>query len=140
MLVGGAAPEPPTARINSAEFTPRSKGGTPLQSPNGRSVITTNKSKMFCFRLSESDYLRIQSRAEKAKLSMSAYILSTALGKEIIVVDGLEKSLAELKAIGRNLNQLTALCNMGKIQALELAELKSQFGTIVESITALKAG
>jgi len=95
---------------------------------------------MFCFRLSESDYLRIQNRAEKAKLSMSAFILSTALGKEIIIVEGLEKSLAELKAIGRNLNQLTTLCNMGKIQALELAEIKRQFGVIVESITGLKTG
>lgn len=99
-----------------------------------------NKSRMFCFRLSESDYMRIQNRAEKAKLSMSAFILSTALGKEIIIVEGLGKSLAELKAIGRNLNQLTTLCNMGKIQALELDEIKSQFGAVVESITGLKAG
>jgi len=95
---------------------------------------------MFCFRLSEADYLRIQRRAEKAKLSVSAFVLSTALGKEIIIVEGLEKSLAELKAIGRNLNQLTILCNMGKIQALELAEIKRQFGAVVESIAGLKAG
>ena len=71
---------------------------------------------------------------------MSAFILSTALGKKIIVVDGLEESIAELKAIGRNLNQLTTLCNMGKIRALELAEVKRQFGTVVEAITSLKAG
>jgi len=71
---------------------------------------------------------------------MSAFILSTALGKEIIIVEGLEKSLAELKAIGRNLNQLTTLCNMGKIQALELAEIKRQFGAVVEAVTSLKAG
>lgn len=95
---------------------------------------------MFCFRLSESDYLRIQHRAEKSKLSMSAFILSAALGKEIVIVEGLEDSLSELKAIGRNLNQLTTLCNMGKLQALELAEIKSQFGAVVESITGLKVG
>ena len=95
---------------------------------------------MFCFRLSESDYLRIQKRAKKAKLSMTAFILSTALDKKIIVVEGLEKSLAELKAIGRNLNQLTTLCNMGKIQALDLSEIKQQFGDIVESVTNLKSG
>ena len=95
---------------------------------------------MFCFRLSETDYLRISNRAEKAKLSMSAFILSTALGKEIIIVEGLTESLKELKAIGRNLNQLTTLCNMGKIKALHLNETKRQFGTLVESITDLKAG
>ena len=102
--------------------------------------MPTNKNRMFCFRLSESDYVRIHSRAEKARLSMTAFILSAALDKPIIIVDGLEKSLAELKAIGRNLNQLTTLCNMGKIQALELAEVKSQFGAVVESVTGLKAG
>ena len=82
----------------------------------------------------------IQKNAEKSRLSMSAFILSAALDKQIIIVDGLDKSLAELKAIGRNLNQLTTLCNMGKIQALELAELKQQFGTAVESIVGLNAG
>ena len=99
-----------------------------------------NKSKVFCFRLSESDYLKIQKQAEKSKLSMSAFILSTALGKKIIIVDGLDTVLSELKGIGRNLNQLTTLCNMGKIQCLELAEIKSQFGDIVESVSRLKAG
>ena len=104
-----------------------------------KEVITTNKSKMFCFRLSEPDYMMIQSKAEKAGLSMSAFILSAVQGKEIIIVDGLETALAELKAIGRNLNQLTTLCHMGKIQALELAEIKIQFGTVVESVAGLKA-
>jgi len=95
---------------------------------------------MFSFRLSESDYLKIQNRAEKARLSMTAYLTTTALGKEIIVVDGLDNVIAELKGIGRNLNQLTTLCNMGKIQALELAEIKSRFGAVVESVSRLKAG
>ena len=71
---------------------------------------------------------------------MSAFILSTVLDKEIIIVEGLDESLTELKAIGRNLNQLTTLCNMGKIQTLELAEIKQQFGVMIESITNLKAG
>ena len=71
---------------------------------------------------------------------MTAYLITTALGKEIIVVDGLDNVITELKGIGRNLNQLTTLCNMGKIQALELAEIKMRFGAIVEAVTRLKAG
>ena len=99
-----------------------------------------NKTRMFAFRLSESDYLRIQSKAQKAKLSMTAYITSTALNKDIIIVDGLEQFLSEIKGIGRNLNQLTTLCNMGKIQSLDLADIKNRFGKVVESVTDLKAG
>jgi len=105
-----------------------------------KEVILTNKGKMFSFRVSESDLLKIRNRAEKAKLSMSAFILSVALNKDIIIVEGLDNSLTELKAIGRNLNRLTTLCNMGKIQSLELAEIKQQFGDIMDSIINLKAG
>lgn len=71
---------------------------------------------------------------------MSAFILTAVFDKQIIIVDGLEKSIAELKAIGRNLNQITTLCNMGKIECLELAEIKNQFGIVVESLASLKAG
>lgn len=95
---------------------------------------------MFSFRLSKSDFERIRKRAKRSKLSMTAYILSAALGKSIIVVDGLDQTMSELKAIGRNLNQLTTLCNMGKIQALELDEIKRQFGELVDKISNLKAG
>jgi hypothetical protein len=39
----------------------------------------------------------------------------------------LEDVLKEQKAIGRNINQLTALCNMGKIICPDLQELKKQY-------------
>ena len=96
-----------------------------------------NKSKMFCFRLSERDYLSIQHKAGRAKLNMTAYITSCALQKQIIVIEGLEKIIAELKAIGRNINQLTTLCNMGKIQSAGLTEIKERFGAIFDAIMAL---
>lgn len=92
---------------------------------------------MFCFRLSEKDYLSIQQKAGKAKLSMTAFITTSALQKQIIVIDGLDKVITELKAIGKNLNQLTTLCNMGKIQSVELAEIKERFGAVFEQILTL---
>ena len=95
------------------------------------------KSKMFCFRLSERDYISIQRKAEKAKLNMTAYITNCALQKQITVIDGLNEFIAELKAIGRNLNQLTALCNMGKIQNVSLVEIKERFGVVFDAILKL---
>ena len=97
-----------------------------------------NKSKMFCFRLSEKDFSTIQRKAEKAKLSMTAYITTSALNKQITVIDGLDKIMAELKGIGKNLNQVTILCNMGKIQCMNLSEIKDRFGAIFEAISSLK--
>ena len=95
---------------------------------------------MFCFRLSEQDYLSILRKAAQAKLNMTAYITTSALQKPIVVIDGLEKVIGELKAIGRNLNQLTTLCNMGKIQSLGLADVKERFGKIFDAIMALSNG
>ena len=92
---------------------------------------------MFCFRLSEKDYLSIQHKADKAKLNMTAYITSSALNKPITVIDGLEKVIGELKAIGRNLNQITTLCNMGKIEVVGLTEIKIRFGAVFDAIMAL---
>ena len=83
-----------------------------------------HKSRMISFRVNEKDYLTIQSKAAKAKLNITAYVTGAALDKEIAVVDGLNETAHELKDIGRNLNQLTTLCNMGKIKSLDLADTK----------------
>lgn len=87
---------------------------------------------MFCFRLSERDYFSIRRKADKAKLNMTAYITTAALDKPITIIEGADKVITELKGIGKNLNQLTTLCNMGKIQCLELAGVKEQFGAVFE--------
>ena len=57
--------------------------------------------------------------------------------KEIIVVDGMQEFISELKAIGRNLNQLTTLANMGKVDAVYLAETKAQLSGIYDKLSAL---
>lgn len=95
------------------------------------------KTKMFSMRFNEYDFERIKQNADKAHMDMTGYMTTSALGKQIIVVDGLDKTIAELKGIGRNLNQLTALCNMGKIQCLDLSEVKSSFGTIFDRLCHL---
>ena len=91
-----------------------------------------SKEKMFAMRMSQMDYDRIQHKAGQAGMSMTAFITASALGKNITVVDGLDKVLAELKAIGKNLNQLTTLCNMGRITCLDLTEIKSSFGKVFD--------
>lgn len=60
-------------------------------------------------------------------MSFIEFVTRSALNKQITVVDGLPEILKEVKAIGRNLNQLTTLCNMGKIICPELSELKELY-------------
>lgn len=89
---------------------------------------------MFAMRMSQPDYDRIQHKAGQAGMSMTGFLTASALDKNIVVVDGLDKVIAELKAIGKNLNQLTTLCNMGRITCLDLTEIKSSFGTVLDSL------
>lgn len=64
-------------------------------------------------------------------MNFTEFITRSALNKQITIVDGLPEILKEVKAIGRNLNQLTTLCNMGKIICPELSELKEQYSNAV---------
>ena len=93
-----------------------------------------SKEKMFAMRMSQMDYDRIQHKAGQAGMSMTGFLTASALDKNIVVVDGLDKVLPELKAIGKNLNQLTTLCNMGRITCLDLTEIKSSFGKVFDHL------
>ena len=83
---------------------------------------------MIAMRFRESDYAAIKNKAEKANMNFTEFVTTAALNKPITVINGLSDVLKEQKAIGRNLNQLTTLCNMGKIICPDLTELIRQYG------------
>ena len=95
---------------------------------------TNNKSKMIAMRFRESDYDTIKRKADKANLNFTEFVTRSALNKPIIVIDSLNDALKEQKAIGRNLNQLTTLCNMGKIVCPDLSELIAQYSDAYDRI------
>ena len=92
------------------------------------------KDKMFAMRMTTADFDRIQNKSVQAGMTMTDFFTQSALDKKIIVVDGLDDMTAQLKAIGKNLNQLTVLCNMGKISCPDLAEIKKGFGSVFDSL------
>ena len=91
-------------------------------------ITKTNKTKMVAMRFRESDYAAIKRKAEKANMNFTEFVTTAALNKPITVINGLSDVLKEQKAIGRNLNQLTTLCNMEKIICPDLTELIRQYG------------
>ena len=52
-------------------------------------------------------------------------------------VEGLEQVLSELKAQGRNLNQLTTLANMGRVSVVKGDTLAENYGKIYEQLREL---
>ena len=95
---------------------------------------TDNKTKMVAMRFRENDYETIKKKADKAKMNFTEFVTRSALDKPIIIIDGLDKVLKEQKAIGRNLNQLTMLCNMGKIVCPDLSEMINQYSAVYDRL------
>ena len=52
-------------------------------------------------------------------------------------MEGLDKVLSELKAQGRNLNQLTTLANMGKITVVYGDKLAESYAQVSEQLRQL---
>ena len=94
-------------------------------------IKTDKKSKIVALRFRESDHQRIKQKAEKAKMNFTEFVTTSALGKKVMVIEGLDEVLKEQKAIGRNINQLTTLCNMGRITCPELKEVKEQYAQVL---------
>ncbi|HAQ40687.1 MAG TPA: plasmid mobilization relaxosome protein MobC, partial [Clostridiales bacterium] len=61
----------------------------------------------------------------------------SALGKEIIIIDGLPEIVSQLKKIGNNLNQLTMLSHQGAINTVKLDETEESLTAIYWKINEL---
>lgn len=88
-------------------------------------------------RFRESDYAAIKRKAEKANMNFTDFVTSAAMNKPVTVINGLSDVLKEQKAIGRNINQLTTLCNMGKIVCPDLRELKAQYAEVLTTLNEI---
>ena len=78
------------------------------------------KNKQFSIRISAQDLETIRRKAAQAHMTQSDYVTTCCIGKRIVILDGLKEVLQQQKAIGNNLNQLTVLANMGKVQFANL--------------------
>ena len=92
---------------------------------------------MIAMRFRESDYAAIKKKAEKVNMNFTDFVTAAAMNKPITVINGLSDVLKEQKAIGRNINQLTTLCNMGKIVCPDLQELKQQYAEVLSTLNEI---
>lgn len=95
------------------------------------------KSERFNLRMTQKEKAAIIARAKRANRPMSEFMIDMALGRKIVVIDSLPEMIRELKGIGRNLNQLTLLANMGKVQAVGLSEFEEGLADIHSQLRKL---
>ncbi len=79
----------------------------------------------------------LKERAAAAHMTLTNYLCICGLGKEIVRVDGLDAVLSELKAQGRNLNQLTTMANMGRLTVLRGDDLVDGYAKLCEQVKNL---
>lgn len=67
-------------------------------------------------------------------MTMTDYIIQCSLGKEIVQVDGLGEILSEIKAQGRNINQLATLANMGRLSVVQSEDLIAAYSKLCSQL------
>ena len=95
------------------------------------------KTEIITARMTPEDKKAITQRAKAVGMTVTDYLTTCALEKEIVRIDGLDDLLSELKAQGRNLNQLTTLANMGRLSVLRGDELVSEYTRLCDTLGAL---
>ena len=95
------------------------------------------KTEIITLRVTPQTKDRIRTKARDLGLTITDYLCLCGLGKRIVRVDGLDQVLSELKAQGRNFNQLTTLANMGKITVVYGDRLAEGYAQVSEQLRQL---
>ena len=149
-LVCGEAAALPNAPSGAWPHTPFSgRSPHPLEDPqlseetreiiSERSLIMKKDIK-FSTRMASADREKIRALAAKAHMSMSDYVTACCLGKRIIVIDEQKELLRQLKGIGGNINRLTVLANMGKVQVTGLEKAAGELSEVSAALRAVMEG
>ena len=91
----------------------------------------------FSTRMAYADREKIKVLAAKAHMSMSDYVTACCLGKRIVVIDEQKELLRQLKGIGSNINRLTVLANIGKVQVIGLNKAAQELSEVSAALRAV---
>lgn len=86
--------------------------------------------------LSDNEYQSFINQVTKSKLTQTDFFIRCITKKKIIVIDGLKETLAELKKIGVNINQISKNLNGGFFQNTtgDLKDIQQQFSKVTDCI------
>ena len=133
---------PPAAQLQRGTSPPLRN---PQLSEGTREIISERslimkKDIKFSTRMASADREKIKTLAAKAHMSMSDYVTACCLGKRIVVIDEQKELLRQLKGIGGNINRLTVLANMGKVQVIGLEKAAGELSEVSAALRAVMEG
>lgn len=94
------------------------------------------KNVMISFRVTPEEKARLEQKS-RGYDKLSDYLRDCIFGKEIVVIEGVDRVADELRRIGNNLNQLTRAVHMGQIQAVDLSGMREGVATLWQSLNSL---
>ena len=133
------APHPQAAGGSPAPTLPPQLSEGTREIISERSLIMKKDIK-FSTRMASADREKIRALAAKAHMSMSDYVTACCLGKRIVVIDEQKELLRQLKGIGSNINRLTVLANMGKVQVIGLDKAAQELSEVSAALRAVMEG
>lgn len=93
-------------------------------------MAVRTRNQVIAFRVTLAEARKIREKVRRSGLSQQEYLLQAALEQQILVIHELKPILTELRAWGKNLNQLTVLAHTGHVQTVYLNELTEALGKL----------
>ena len=97
-----------------------------------------NKDTTFSIRIASSDLDTIKNKARQASLSQSDYVTRCCLGRQVVVIEDLKEVTKQLRAIGNNLNRLTVLANMGRVEISNMDGLTQELANVSTALREIQ--
>lgn len=81
-------------------------------------------------RVTPTELRYIERKINNTNYTISEFIRASALDKEILVIEGVEELAKQLRAVGKNLNQLVMLSHKGLIKTPNIVEVEKKLDEI----------
>ena len=95
------------------------------------------KDEFIRFRVAGWEKFHISKSAEKAHMSVSEFVRSSAMGREVTVIEGVDELLTELRRQGNNLNQLTIMARQGRIDMVDMKPFMEVYSETWQTLNSL---
>ena len=70
-------------------------------------------------------------------MSVSEFVRSSAMGREVTVIEGIDELLTELRRQGNNLNQLTTMARQGRIDMVDMKPFVEVYSETWQTLNSL---
>lgn len=88
-------------------------------------------------RVAEGEKDCIRRKADAAHMTESEFVRRAAMDREVIVIEGMDELLRELRYQGNNLNQLTVMARQGRITQMNYEPFTEVYRNAWQTLNSL---